>query len=241
MQVSGVEPELLSMQWTSRRSIFACDDYAVISSRPMSLGKDECGNDIWTWVNDLPSVPMGKIGQPGIATGSYLNTRTFIMAWDTLINSGKIWNNDFVVKADPDCVFFPDRLREHARPLKGIATFFLNCQMQEAKLFGALEVFSTPALRKYQSQVVVCKSQLHWQGWGEDLYMEQCMKLMGVPGSTDLNMVGDDRCRGAPCSDFTRVAYHPFKDKASWEGCHDQSYNAWKVATPFKAETISYE
>jgi len=240
MQAEGGEPELLRAQFKARASIFACDDFAVISARSESLGEDECGNAVQTWVNDLPMVPMGQLGAPGVATASYLNTKTFLMAWETLMNSGKIWPHDFVVKADPDCVFFPDRLRRHALPYKGSSTFFLNCQMQGDKLFGALEVFSVAALRQYQSQVYVCRNNLHWHGWGEDLYMEQCMKLMGVQGTVDVDLVGDDRCRAAPCGDFSRVAYHPFKDIKGWKRCHDESSTAEQAANPDWHQTLNY-
>lgn len=237
MQVHGSERELIGQQWEKRMSIFACDDFAVIAQKQLSLGKDECGNDIMTWVNDLPSVPMGKIGQPGVTTSSYLNTQTFLIAWDTLMNSGKLWDRDFVVKVDPDCVFFPDRLREHTLAYKGQNVFFLNCGMNGGKLFGALEVISVPAMRIYQGQVSTCQSKLPWKGWGEDLYMEQCLKMIQVTAASDFNLVGDNRCRGAPCSDTSRVAYHPFKDTAAYETCYEQSHSAevaargaWMVA-----------
>lgn len=227
MQAKGSEEVLIRLQWQRRMSIFACDDFAVISTKKASLGRDECGNDIWTWVNDLPSVPMGELGEPGVATSSYLNTETFLMAWDTLMNSGHIWKHDFVVKADPDCVFFPDRLRQHSMDEKGKKTFYLNCEYDgHGKIFGALEVFSVPALHVYETEVWTCKTKMHWHGWGEDLYMEQCMKLIGIEGTDDFDLVGDSRCKGAPCTDTGRVAYHPFKDPDKYEQCHNTSHDA---------------
>lgn len=230
--MKGIEVKLLKTQWHKRQSIFDCDDFAVISAEKRSLGKDECGNHVWTWVNDLPSVPMGKLGGKGVATSSYLNTETFIWAWDTLMNSGKLWKKDFAVKVDPDCVFFPDRLRQHLA-LSGVTgkpSYLLNCKYKfqgkaQAKIFGALEVFSVPALQKYQENTLTCKN-MDWEGWGEDLYMEQCMKLLEAKGVEDFELVGDSRCNAAPCSDISRVAYHPFKEIDDYEECWLQSRQA---------------
>uniref|UniRef100_A0A6V0BIN5 Uncharacterized protein n=1 Tax=Zooxanthella nutricula TaxID=1333877 RepID=A0A6V0BIN5_9DINO len=230
VQLEGGEIELVKQQWQRRMSIFSCDAFAVISTMKVSLGKDECGNDIWTWVNDLPSVPLGKLGKPGVTTSSYLNTKTFLMAWDTLIHSGKLWSKDYVVKADPDCVWFPARLRHHIadKTIAGRAPrFFLNCGIYgDGKMFGALEVYSVDAIRNYEKGSLACKTKLKWHGWGEDLFMETCMRMVGAQGVEDFQLVGDARCRPTDCSDATSVGYHPFKDVTRYENCYDQSRNA---------------
>jgi len=206
-------------------SIFACNEYCVISTEKVSLGKDRKGHDVWTWVNDLPSVPMGQFGKNGSTTSSYLNTRTFIWAWDTLLNSGKLWKHDWVVKVDPDAVFFPYRLRTHLEKYDdGTKSFLLNCNWAgEAKIFGALEVYSTSAMRSYQEHVMTCK-QLGWEGWGEDLYMQVCMQHhVNATGIEDLELVGDARCSNVPCVDEWRVAFHPFKDTEGYWACYQES------------------
>lgn len=207
-------------QFKARGSIFACNKYAVISAQRMELGEDDCGNSVVTWVNDLPVVPMGD---EGAATSSFLNTKVFIMAWDTLMNSGELWDTDFAVKADPDCVFFPSRLRSHVSPQLNANAYFLNCLYDdEPKIFGALEVFSTAALKNYQTHIVTCK-EMDWSEWGEDLYMQVCMKVLGSIAAEDYDLVGDDRCKAASCSDVSKVAYHPYKDTTSFWTCHNTS------------------
>jgi len=220
------EVPLIENQFMRKQSIFACDDYAVISSMKMSIGKDECGWDLWTWVNDLPEVPMGQLGLKGVATKSYLNTETFIWAWTTLMNSGYLWRADFAVKADPDCVFFPDRLRTHLKPSLGTKSYFLNCNYNgEAKIFGALEVYSVPAMKVYQAKSDVCKG-MDWHGWGEDLYMQECMRILGATAVEDMAMVGDDRCLPVTCTDPSRASYHPYKDLDDYQRCWTQSVNS---------------
>jgi len=220
MQTEGPELLLVKSQWERRSSIFACNDYAVIAAGKIQLGVDECGNPMNTWVNDLPDVPMGV---EGAATSSYLNTKVFIMAWDTLINSGKLWDCDFSIKADPDCVFFPSRLRQHVAPQQNANAYYLNCNYNgDPKLFGALEVFSTEAIKAYSEKIIACK-EMDWKKWGEDLYMQVCLHILGSDAVKDYDLVGDKRCHAAPCSDTTKVSYHPFKDEASYWKCHTES------------------
>jgi len=162
---------------------------------------------------------MGQYGVAGMTTNSFLNTYTFIIAYDTLIASGKVWKHDFLIKADPDAVILPDRIRNHVGGYKGRPVFFANCNVgQGPKIYGALEVLSVPAFGGYKDRIGECKG-LPWQGWGEDMYLGKCLQHLGVMMVEDGNLVGDDRCHAAPCTDGTRAAFHPFKDPATWEGC----------------------
>jgi len=210
-------------QLRKKAGIFGCNDFAVISDHKESLGLGSPGcHEVWTWVNKVPAVRVGKYGVNGMTTNSWLNALTFIIAWDTLISSNHLWAHDWVVKVDPDAIFLPDRLRTKLTPLTGGPRFLLNCNDHGPKIFGALEVFSVPAIRKYQQQIGICKG-MNWQGWGEDMYMQECMKRLAVPGVVDFALVGDSRCGFAPCTDGTRVAFHAFKDIPSWNGCYQQA------------------
>jgi hypothetical protein len=222
MQAEGAERDLVQSQFDRGASIFSCNENAVISSKKLSFGLDSCGNDVWTWVNDLPAVPMGDLSEDGVTTSSFLNTETFLLAWDTLMNSGHIWNHDWIVKVDPDAVFYPSRLRTHVKDHTGKNAFILNCDWGgEAKIFGAIEVFSIPAMRLYEAGSLTCK-ELPWEGWGEDMYMQECMGKLGAIGIDDFLLVGDSRCSDAPCDDPERVAFHPFKDTGTYWECADR-------------------
>lgn len=227
MQPRGPENSLVVGQLSNNASIFACNEYTVVSPERMLLGMDECGAEVWTLVNPAPVDHLGHIGlEPGVTTNSFLNALTFIHAWNLLTAGDKLWRNDWTVKADPDAVFFPDRLRGHVRAHTGRATYLLNCYWANAaKLFGALEVFSKQAMQLYQAGQSRCRT-LKWHGWGEDLYIQKCMELLGAEAFNDFDLVGDNRCKAAACTDDRVVAYHPFKDPASYWACYAQSPKA---------------
>lgn len=208
----------MKFQLQKLSGIFACNDQAVICREKRWLGKWPGDNsDYYPWVNPVGAVPMGQYSG-GATTNSFLNTWTFIVAYDTLMHSGKVWKHDFLVKADPDAVILPDRIRSHVGAYKGIPCFFANCNNQGPKVYGAVEVTSVPAFGAYQDRVAECKG-LGWQGWGEDGYLQNCMAHLGVRMIEDYALVSDQRCSPTSCYDGGRAAFHPFKDPGSWQGC----------------------
>jgi len=221
----GPEVDLIRSQFQRRASIFACNDYAVISSQSLSLGQDECGKRVSAWPNTvLKPADVGQLDYAhGVTTNSFLNTQTFISAWDMLMSSGTIWSHAWIVKVDPDAVLFPDRLRRHLAPHTGPPNFVLNCLYNNvARLFGAIEVFSIPAIAQYHTNPAACKN-MDWHGWGEDSYMQKCMSVLNVPSVLDYSLVGDQRCRAVPCTDHATAAFHPFKDPGAYWACWAQS------------------
>lgn len=218
MMPGGYEVPLLEMQLIRRAGIFACEEFAVISTEKIEIGELD-NSSIFTWVNNAPEVSMGQRGVEGQTTDSFLNTEIFLLAWDTLISSGRLWAHSFVVKADPDAVFFPDRLQKHVAQYQGTPVYFPNClKWGHPLLYGALEVLSTEALGIYKDRLAECKA-LPWHGWGEDYYIQHCMDMLGVAQAPDGDQVADDRCIGAPCSDWTKVAFHDFKSPEEWYTC----------------------
>jgi len=220
----GFEIYSMKNQLRKKTGIFACNDFAVISDHKEPLGpaSNGCG-EVWTWVNMVAPVPAGVLGVNGATTNSWLNTQVFIQAWDTLMTSNKLWAHDWVVKVDPDAIFLPERLRPKLAPHKG-PMFLLNCNWNGPKIFGALEVFSVPAIQTYFRQIGICKG-LDWHGWGEDMYMQECMKTLHIPAFEDYAVVGDDRCGHAPCTDPARAAFHAFKNIMDWNGCWTAAEN----------------
>merc|ERR1719436_705774 len=128
MRLEGYERELVEKQLKMRVGIFACDKYAVLSLKRARLGKDAKGDHVWTLKAEAGDDEKGKYGVDGATTRSFLNTFTFIKAWDRLIEEGLIWH-DWVVKVDPDTVVPPDRLRTHLAPHTGDAVYFANCDL----------------------------------------------------------------------------------------------------------------
>merc|ERR1712048_262576 len=85
-------------------------------------------------------------------------------------------------------------------------------------MFGALEILSFKALLAYTRGELGCAA-LPWKGWREDYWMETCMGKLGVDPLDDFDLLSDDRCIHAPCTDVSKVAFHAFKDHVSYMNC----------------------
>lgn len=221
---SGTNEEaLIKAQLHAQVGIFDCDEYIVISNELVTLGVNRTGGHVHTWQNPAPALPMGNLGA-GAITNSWLNTEVFINAIDTILSDSRhrVWKYDWLVKLDPDAVFFPDRLREHLKDHTPSNVYFTNCNIGIPRLYGSIEVFSQQAMKTYSYNSWKCK-QMNWHGWGEDSYFQKCMDAIGVGMVADYTLVGDARCLYAPCTDKWRAAFHPFKDVHSWFWCHESS------------------
>jgi len=224
----GTEPALIKAQYFHQIGIFGCDEYQVYSNG----GVLQVGN-MFTQEIPAPTVSMGDMSVAGTTTSSWLNTMVFMKMWDLVTADGRWWNHDWSVKVDPDAVFFPERLRTqllpHTMSLDGPALYVGNCDRHwhngpiELKLFGSLEVFSRNAIGAYKAFNGRCQRDLKWKGWGEDFFMQNCMNLLGVGVINGTTYLGDKRCRFAPCSDPTKVAFHDFKTVAAYFDCWGQS------------------
>jgi hypothetical protein len=217
----GFEPDLVRMQLKHRASIFGCDEYTVFSNG----GVVDLGEGWKTALIPAPQVQMGNLGA-GQTTNSWLNTEIFMEAWQLVSYDGRFKKHDWTVKVDPDAVFFAERLRWNVRqhtPPGGAPFFYMNCNLYQIALYGSLEVFSRKAMIAYFNGKDRCKSTLNWHGWGEDMFMQKCMLMLGVGQVDDFSMIGDKRCHYAACWDKTKVAFHDFKSVPSWLDCWRQS------------------
>jgi len=228
MRTGGYEVPLVRAQHANRVGIFDCDEYAVYSNG----GVMQIENLI-TIPLPAPSVKKGNFNVPGTTTDSWLNTLIFMEAWAMIVEDGTWWNHEWTVKVDPDAVFFPDRLRELlliATPDPGEKPRYVgNCDRSwhsepaTLKLFGSLEIYSRDAVGSYKAFGARCKSELNWKGWGEDFYMQRCMEMLGALPVNGTSLLADKRCKPAPCTDSTKVAFHDFKDVQSYFDCWGQS------------------
>jgi len=212
------EERLLRFMLSQRAGIFDCDDFRVVSSAKRILGSFK-GQEVATMVSDEAGARKKD---------SWHNSELFASAWKFLLDKvPAMFDKDWVVKADPDCVFFPDRLKSHIRQnaVTGRRQFFANCNQPQgsSKLYGALEVFSREAVEAYRIGWKRCQNSGQWVHVGEDLYLEICMEQLHVKEVGDFTLVGDQRCNAAPCSDRSRAAFHPFKDLDSFRQCYDQA------------------
>jgi len=197
--------------------IFACDQYAVYASdtaRGTLLGIGRYGPVRTRW---FKSAPVWRSSDNTAA-----NTLLFMNFWEAVRWDLQYKCCHWTIKADPDAVLLPDRLRlavNRFGPV-GQPKFVTNCgRWNPPVMWGALEVISQQAIEKYFSNEGTCKS-LPWNGWGEDKWMEACLKSLAIPAVFDGTMVGDAHCHGLDCRNKKNSAYHKFKDANAWMWCY---------------------
>lgn len=235
-QPFGAELELLRMQHAHRSSIFDCEEHVVYSNESLLLAEG-----LTTQVVNV-SLDCEFAGE----RSSFLNTRIFKEVWKEVVSGGKLEPYDWAVKVDPDCVFFPDRLRTvlHNRHVTGTSTgdssskhgiYLSTCWFG---MLGPLEVLSIEAVRILVAGWGQCERQFSklCRGacrWGEDLFVDQCLKdVLGVRRDA-AGLLGADGCDSLQskrslrlaadgwesCADESKVAFHPFRTEESYRRC----------------------
>jgi len=224
MRTSGYELKLVRSQLRKGASIFGCDFYAVYSDRKTWLSP---GPPTRIDTSVLPGGLGSQNGVPGALTSTWVNTECFMRAWAEVIKDGRYLRSDWVVKLDPDAVFFPARLRERLAKnipnIEGPGAYVKNCEHgpRGLGLFGSIEILSSSAVRTYAKEGSRCKTDLHYSGWGEDFFMQKCLDLLGVQSVRDYDLLRDGYCtsQSATCDSATVVAFHPFKTPESYFQC----------------------
>jgi len=222
----GAELELLRMQHAHRSSIFDCDEHVVYSNESLLLAEG-----LTTHVINV-SLDCAFAGE----RSSFLNTHIFKEVWKEVVNGGKLEAYDWAVKVDPDCVFFPDRLRAVLRNRHGTGTsagdinsnrgiYLSTCWFG---MLGPLEVLSIEAVRVLVAGWDQCETQFGrlCRGacrWGEDLFVDQCLSdVLGVHRDA-ASLLGADGCDSLQswetCGDESKVAFHPFRTEESYLHC----------------------
>jgi len=226
MRTEGYELPLVQAQWEARSGVFNCDGFVVFSDKVIDIAD--------TKSLQTPDIAVG-ISKDGTAG----NTALFMGIWDRLFEDGRLWLYDWTIKADPDAVVLPDRLRTHLAPHTGWGEhdgklYVVNCNAWPSSssfpmLYGAVEVFSNKAMRAYARHVYKCKEDLPWSDWGEDFFLTRCMDQIGVGRLLDFTLVGDDLCTGpgqggaGDCDSPDRAAFHPFKKFDAWMTCFNKA------------------
>jgi len=212
------ELSLVKKQFALKGGIFGCEDWAVLSDILTELGSGQ------------KTIELGDLHTGSGVRTHFANTDIFSRAFDLLKKEGRMMARDFVVKVDPDAVFLPDRLKgqlrktvkEPAVGASGPNIYFQNCLFQNRLwMFGAVEVLSQAALRKYfEGRDTTCRNALDYNNMGEDTFLSRCLDTLGVKAEKNFDLLSDGYCDEAPgtCTSG-QVTYHPFKDPGSWEAC----------------------
>jgi len=207
--------DIMKVQLQKNAGIFACDEQAVLSDAALTLGYD---------VKTIVLAPLGAgIGMDGTAA----NTQQFVNAWTAINTDGRFRKHEFVVKADPDAVLIPDRLRSKVAPHIGQNVYFQNCDLSSRypgstnfpAMYGALEVYTRQAVETYIGGFARCQNEMDWHALGEDRFMGQCLNRLGAGPVGDFSLLQDNRCWGVDCNNHNAAAYHDFKSVGAWLDC----------------------
>jgi len=202
--------------------IFGCDQFDVFTAQGRG------------WIGDGPEGPVWtQHFQDAPVTRSIDNTAgnsaLFRNVWFAVKQVGRWAFTQWTIKVDPDAVIFADRLRLHLGHHTGRPVYVQNCASQTlvqqggAMMFGSVEAMTLQAMNRYFNGGGVWKCNKNYQ-YGEDRWIGECFKEIGVWPVMDPLVLGDKLC--APgvwdCSDQRRAAFDHYKDLGSWMNCYKQ-------------------
>ncbi|CAK0906476.1 unnamed protein product [Prorocentrum cordatum] len=216
----GNEPDLLRWQAERNAGPFACEEVALYSKEEVDIG-----------CYKTRVIESDMKCKNGGDSGTALNSWIFIAAWLAVVEDGDYKKADWTVKADPDAVFFADRLKAVVSNYEGTG-YLSNCKFG---LHGPIEVFSRAAIEALHEDYQKswdkkspgsCVEGLHFEEWGEDMFIDQCLNKVlkvGEPPVEPMLMCEDHcDCKGwwwCPASDSQRVSFHPFKSPEDYKNC----------------------
>lgn len=218
---SSYEGAIVNQQLDMDAGIFACDGYDVLAADDVTVGTTKTDKILVKTVV-IPKIEVG-VSQDGTAG----NAKLFMAMWDKIIAGKRFRDYDWTIKADPDAVLIPWRIREHMAPHVGENVYVVNCNKfpdspNFPMMFGSVEIFSSAAMIAYAAGSWKCGQDLPWDAWGEDYYMTHCLDYLGVGRISDFTVVGDNVCTGANCAGGD-ASFHPFKTPGDWKKCWDQA------------------
>lgn len=246
----GYEPALLTAQRNAGIGIFACNAYDVLSNSTFVVHDNNNSNTLLKkatpWeiegskqrekknAKEGPLVTHSIGGDLFVRFGgkwhTAMNTDIFIRVWDLVIKLGTFREHAWTVKADPDSVFFPARLRQMVVDEPSGPIYLNNCKFG---LHGPVEVMSKEALQLYHEKSGHCedirdagmdmsKDQSDADhAYGEDEYIHRCFDKIGVGRVDELGLLlSETACnqKTVPC-DEGKVSFHPFKTMQEYFDC----------------------
>jgi len=198
------EMDLMEVAKKNNASVFGCDASSVYHS----------------WKTD------GEDWDTGATT--LVNTAVFLKVMQWMKADGIYLKHDWTIKVDADCVFVPQRLREHMWALRPPPNAQLYMKNNDLKglgnngFLGAIEVFSKKAVQVYLDNDEACGKYLGTNS-GEDGFFKGCMDALGAGFVFDGQMF-EPNYDPAICTNGEHAAFHPIKYPSHWQRC-------WDIAT----------
>lgn len=233
------EQDLIVYQHEKKVGIFQCDSHAIYSSQVIQLAPGLVSRRIH---HSMKAEPGGQFV-------TVLNLGVFLALYRQLILDKHYLHADWIVKVDPDTMFFPHRLRHTLNNYNfglGHSGMFLN-NCPEG-LHGPIEVFSQRAFLALAENANTCYHTMNGKAcdaacqtkrlvcngnctdwWGEDIWADRCLTLHTKSKRVFArHLLQEDHCPETAayskhswrsCKDTRTVAFHPFKSKELWETC----------------------
>lgn len=211
---------LLTMQRKKKVSIFACDEYAVYSNE----STEEAGFE-------TSAVNMSFNLKTGNESARASSTEIFHAIWSRVVSAGRFKLHDWTVKVEPDCVFFPSRLRSILIGYSKLSLdlphgMYLNNCING--LQSPVEVLSRMAVEVLGSGWQRCLEHFQWLcsgscGWGEDLFIDQCLSgVLKVDREYEMGLLIEEHCEPPlewKSCHSAAAAFHPFSKVDAYEDC----------------------
>ena len=238
---SRSERDLARLHMSQRsRSLAACQHSLLLSNRSELLADG---------VVVRHAVHGSLTARAGGSWSSSLNTHIFMQSWRAVAADMRSKSADWVVKVDPDTVFFAAQLQYLLAPLSA------NRRLWEARggtylhnaiapwgpggspmtvHWGPLEVFSTAAFTQLASVPLACTRRMEREEregrlGGEDWWADTCMDELRVRHIyvdrllSTTSACSDSTRRAAESSGPSFAAFHPFKSPHRWTRCSRES------------------
>lgn len=190
MMPMGYEPGLLLAQKKKNVGIFQCDEWAVYSNQSEMMD----GSAFPFPVHRVQG-PQGQNVSLFVPLGgkwhTALNRDVFNQFWLEMLKVGRYRFHDWIIKVDPDSVFFPNRLKEvmgRRAPLNQIHSLANEPSQLDCR-YCKKEGFETQT----------CAEHVHWMV-SQGSTCRQAVELLGRPAPIDCGCTCNDFACDAPPS-----------------------------------------
>ena len=204
-------------------TLHGCDAFDVFSNTTHFTQSLPGGLDMIAAVEGTMDVPKGGPFRTS------LNSHIFQQVWRAVFLLGRYRSFDWVVKVDPDTLFFADSVRMRLEGLRP------RVQGQHAKVIllnagdnvhGPLIVISQAAAGAYAADPARCETGVDITEKSEDWYLHSCMNILGVAERRGPWLLKEWRRQETGnnleqhCTDpHLPSALHPLKSPASLRDC----------------------
>lgn len=214
----ATQRELVSHQFAKHQSIFGCDEWVVFSDVAISLGYG-----VW-------STPLGDLTCSQSKSGTWLNAVIYTKAWHSIFYSGQYKNHEWIIKTEPETLFFPERFKKWVRWVPSDLPWYVknNPDSKDVtkQVLAPIEALTRGALDAYfennnphvsQTDKALCENP-QMNSSSEDALFSKCMNKLGYGWKAQKFMFLNPS--GRMCRNYSVVAFSPLKTVADYEQCH---------------------